>query len=523
MKKVFLFNKETSNLTGDIENSQVVLDLTTLNNTDSFMFPQIVPTADTPFTNTKTYTVFYGTDHGNETTGKLAWGQMNNLDFSDFEEGGVILNEHQSETPRVIIIGSTVHLYYHTFSTDPNNGGKQVTHRMYTTGGNLPHLASWTFDYDVLGIGDFTHNGYFNPTQLTDGSYRGYTITAGGTPQQYVPWHSTDAINWTYGNIINHSVLLTGVQTYKMYTGGYVDYNGHKFWIGNIVDEDHLGNTYFALVKVDQYLQVERFCKFLNSGTGIPEIALQAEGMLDIYDDGSTVHLYWKRGTNLNYATYNKANLAEYATDTTHINTSNILAAYNFNNDLTDETGTNNGTDVGGVTYESVTLETGVSANALKTGAGKYVDTARLVEGLGAFTVSIYVKLGETWTQNMYTNWSNPYIINIRYVNKSLLFNFRVGEVNYPDYFGTQELPSVNFRQLDLVYDGTEKTLYINGKKDDNIYAVTGVVDDLGTIKDRIGDGSDSSFGVVRVFNKALTEAEVNEQYIKNNRNETLI
>lgn len=188
--------------------------------------------------NDKNFFFLYSTHHST-TGGGIYWGKGNDLELSDFVEGGLIVSGDQAETPSLIEIGGTLFLYYHTDSTETGNNSKQQSRLITSPGGAELHLMTWTDQGRPLGIvGDENHTGYLKVYERGINDYVGTHIGKAGLPQPWKRSVSTDGLTYTREADID---TTTGIETgyfNKPSEGTYFDYNGDQWWIGTIQPTD---------------------------------------------------------------------------------------------------------------------------------------------------------------------------------------------------------------------------------------------------------------------------------------------
>ena len=211
---------------------------------NSLYWFKVYKASDFPlFTVTTDYFAIGSTDHSNNPT--VIWGECDDMYMRGFVEKGTIPIDY-AETPFLIKITTSesglasdeYFLYYHTGTDDPDNAGIQATHLVTTSGGNQPHLCTWTQQGKVLGnSGSETHTGYLNVIKRGTSDYIGFhtTMTSVGTWKMST---SPDGLNWTRGGLIDITLNLPA--NYNCSHGSIYPfiYNGtsyvmSSFWITN--------------------------------------------------------------------------------------------------------------------------------------------------------------------------------------------------------------------------------------------------------------------------------------------------
>lgn len=330
----------------DITNIKNIVDISTLSilPKDVMWFRPYLSSDFPEIICDKKYFFIYGTDHSSG-AGQIWWGKGNDIDCSDFAEQGIILtNPYQCETPYIIRIPEApeiICLYYHTDASDPANSSRQQTHLITTTGGVL-HTATWTQRGTILG-GTEPHTGYFKLYKLGPANYKGIHITTGGIPQNYAFSTTSDGINFTRGSVFDKSAFLDPTQQYKITTGYMFNKYGKWWYIGNIVPINFSGQTTFCLIRLNDDLTPYMFCKLLNKGQGIGIVLNKVQGDLEVYIEGDISYLFWKESGFIKNAKYELNNLLEYA-NKIYPTVSGVFSFYDFNNNVKDLVGSNNGT-----------------------------------------------------------------------------------------------------------------------------------------------------------------------------------
>lgn len=211
----------------------------------SLYWLQIYKASDFPlFTISTDYFAILSTDHSPTVDGAIIWGECDDMYLTNFVEKGTILSEYRGETPQLIKITTAesglasdeYFLYYHTDYNDPSNSGVQQTHLLTTSGGNQPHLCTWTQQGNVLGLlAEETHTGYLSVIKRGTSDYIGFhtTKTSVGAWKMST---SVDGLNWTRGALINDELNLP--ETYHCsfgdvfpFTFNSTSYVATVFWI----------------------------------------------------------------------------------------------------------------------------------------------------------------------------------------------------------------------------------------------------------------------------------------------------
>ncbi len=262
----------------------------------------------------KKYFFLYSTDH-DSSGGILAWGKGDKLDLRDFKEVGVIANQYQSETPRLLRIpsedGEVLHLYFHTNATDLINGGSQQT-RLWTSSGSAElHEMNWTDRGNPLGIlTDENHTGYLYPYKIAEDSYLGIHLITANVPQHYRFSTSTDGRTWVRGSDYDIDSFIDAENTYiKPSYGLFFNYYGRQWWLGTLVNGSGTQNLSginkdLVLAKSTNF-QVTEICAKLND---------DHNRNYSIYKDGDIAQVYveYPAPSDIYHATYDLNNLKNY-------------------------------------------------------------------------------------------------------------------------------------------------------------------------------------------------------------------
>ena len=188
-------------------------------------------------TNDKDYFFLWGTDHSTQSGGQIWWGKGNNLDCSDFQELGLIIQGNQSETPFALSVpndadGDVFYLYYHV---NVSSGILGQHTRLMTCSGGLLHNTTWTQRGEPLGsVTGENHTGYFWVKKHPVDIYRGVHLTVGGFSAEYKFSTATNPRVFARGATYN---LTQGIQTgfeVKASHGEYFELYGQNWFIGTI-------------------------------------------------------------------------------------------------------------------------------------------------------------------------------------------------------------------------------------------------------------------------------------------------
>lgn len=266
----------------------------------------------------KNYFFLYSTDHDGG-DGGIYWGKGDNLDLSDFQELGLIIDGYQAETPFLYrFSGETrpIYLYYHTSITDPANSGIQQT-RLITTTGGLLHTATWTQETNpITPEGGDDHTGYLkfwdNGISLKGVHYVTQILAGTSDGSQYYSTVSSDGLTLTRGEMVDiYSPSLPASRMNQLSFGRFFYKYNRWWWIGctrrrygyeNIPTPGTTTNIYIDLV----------LCR-ANSDFEVTEmVAKLYEGgrYWECYIEGDIAYLYESvRGEYVRYATFYLGNL----------------------------------------------------------------------------------------------------------------------------------------------------------------------------------------------------------------------
>jgi len=245
----------------------------------------------------KKYFFLYSTDH-DSTKGGIWWGKGNNLDCSDFVEIGLIINNHQAETPFLYRFKNEtekIYLYYHTNQTEAGNNGVQRTRLMTTTGGLL-HNTNWTDRGRPLGEqeGD-NHNGYFRFWEYR-GELRGVHYKSGIEPVHQKSTLSVDGLTSTRGETFLYQNLLPSNKYFQFPFGIFFELFGQLWWLGNIdykfADRPPEPFQRIAICKCSNIFEISQIVSYVDNEL----FGYEAE----YYIEGFTAHIYTKDGIETN-------------------------------------------------------------------------------------------------------------------------------------------------------------------------------------------------------------------------------
>jgi hypothetical protein len=225
-----------------------------------------------------------------------------------------------------------------------------------------------------------------------------------------------------------------------------------------------------------------------------------------------TVHKIQIRATDLFY------NVGELTTKYILVNGATVtwqdslISYYNFDDNVLDLVGANNGTATN-VVYEPAISGNGVVLN----GVDSLVDlnSTTIVGGKNAFSIVVMFKMVSVKNQNIiYGSWNLPFTAILRVDNGNLQFyTFTEGQIG-----GTVAPFSdiTSYHSLIATYDGATMKVYLDGVLQATTYKQTGATGTGGESEawGRYGTG----FGNFVLdgggfFDKAVTQTEVNEIY----------
>lgn len=256
---------------------------------------------------TKTYFFFYSTDHENDGS---RWGEGDNLDLSDFQDGGRMLSLYtSSETPFLQRVGDNVCVYYHP------TGEPQETNVNWTPGGgsvdltDMDRISTWTLVFDTLGLytaangnqiggKDETHTGYTIMQNLPI-NYEGNDYThraqhlAGGN-NYATSFHrfsyTNDGINFVRDVIdvqkkfYEPELEVIMLQRGDFFVRGGVTYSFSRYDPSPTYDPDYTDNKKVSLVRYDSDYRNPVY---------LGEISDFGTSDFSAYIVGNTVHLYF--------------------------------------------------------------------------------------------------------------------------------------------------------------------------------------------------------------------------------------
>lgn len=268
----------------------------------------------------KDYFFIWSTDH-DTLNGKTRWGKGDNLDMSDFQEVGVVIEGPSSEAPflfRIDDIDATnnevLMLYYHP------NPQPQST-RLYTSsGGSLTGVgnglgtivnADWNFKGIVLTSSNpiEPHTGYLKMFKRGVSDYRTIHLYKGGQPQIYMFSDTSDGINFTDIYSPDLELGLGTEFTLVASYGWYFNLYGQDWFLGTVnprvpgtIGDDE---KTLVLMKTDSDMQPNELIAILNSGN--------LTGVIEVYLEGNFAYIYFLTDrTNVNYGIYDLRNLLKY-------------------------------------------------------------------------------------------------------------------------------------------------------------------------------------------------------------------
>jgi len=240
----------------------------------------------TEFTTTKPYFWIWSTNHDNG-DGGIYWGEADDLLGTNFVERGLILSGFQIETPQLIRIPTAISgisdelfIYAHTTLTEPGSNSKQQT-RLYTTsGGNAPHLSTYTDRGRPLGIfADDAHTGYLKPFKRAGGGYIGNHLTVGGGSPKFYTSISTNGLTWTRLNqLILTANLPSGSSLFDPHQIEPFVYNGIRY--GFAIVKNSSGIKELALLNLDVNNQVTGLDRIVENTLDYKTIMLRIEGTI---------------------------------------------------------------------------------------------------------------------------------------------------------------------------------------------------------------------------------------------------
>lgn len=260
-------------------------------NFDDIAWAYIYKSSDFPeLTTTKPYFTLYSTDHSTNANGKIGWGEMDDLEFTNFVFRGIILQDgYQCEFPILMRIpteesglqNDSIFLYYHS-QNKPEFTIEQETKVMTTSGGAELHNCTWTDRGQPVTIetGD-NHTGYL---RMFKRGYKDYICQhirlSGGTFPftDYQSWSTT-----TDGLTINRGGNYTLL------------FNGHYWWRHDIQPFHWQGKLYGLITYYDGGSNVTLV--ELNETTYLPEtfikkIFQKTYTDMTSYLDGDTLYVY---------------------------------------------------------------------------------------------------------------------------------------------------------------------------------------------------------------------------------------
>ena len=234
----------------------------------SFYWTKVMKSSDYPeFTITKPYWVLYSTDHATTGNDGVFWGEMDDLDFNGFVEGGLIVSGNQSETPWLIRTpsgkaGDTFKLYFQRLG-----GIGQETRLITSNGGAAPHLSTWTLKVNrpiQVQSGD-NHTGY---VRVYD---RGTDLIATHLAKSTVPIIGRTSISTDGGlnftNLAVYDGTATNMPTGKKYiqeTMYPFTYNATLYAITIIKNISDSANRRLGLITLNSNYLANTFVKYIS-------------------------------------------------------------------------------------------------------------------------------------------------------------------------------------------------------------------------------------------------------------------
>jgi len=213
--------------------------------TNTIFFCQVEKASKFPTLNTaKDYIFLWGTNHIGD--GKSCWGEMDDLNFTNFIYRGIIVSGYSAESPNVMLMpndpdGQTIHFSYHPNNTHPDSGGYQQTRLLTRIGGDLHDSAGWTDRGKVLGLTaeelNYTspHTGYLIKILQPDNSFVGIHSTGGGNLPKMGKSTSMDGRTWT--RVTSDLDVSSFMPTYRQFHHApftYFTRNGFQYCVGRI-------------------------------------------------------------------------------------------------------------------------------------------------------------------------------------------------------------------------------------------------------------------------------------------------
>jgi hypothetical protein len=239
---------------------------------------------------TKDYLFIYSTHHNS--TGGCSWGQGDNLDLSDFIEGGVIQSGASQETPFLYRIPAAqagdseeLHFTYH-----PVNSPQQT--RLWTSSGgsltNMTSNGSWTNRGVMLPAPAIAtpHTGYAVFREASAGNYEIKSMYDGNVSSQvFKYWSSTDGRNWTVGDSMNNIVINSTTWTPGRIAPHFIK-NGVPYAVGYIKTSSTVESERpIALFKFDANYRNVEVVHYLGYSSDSPTFSVS--------EDGNTLYIYF--------------------------------------------------------------------------------------------------------------------------------------------------------------------------------------------------------------------------------------
>jgi len=234
----------------------------------SFYWARVMKSSDYPeFTITKPYWVLYSTDHATTGNDGVFWGEMDDLDFNGFVEGGLIVSGNQSETPWLIRTptgksGDTFKIYFQQVG-----GIGQETRLITSNGGAAPHLSTWTLQVDrpIQAQSGDDHTGY---VRVYD---RGTDLIATHLAKSTAPIIQRTSISTDGGLNFTNLAVYDGTATnmpagkkYQQETMHPFTYNATLYAIAIIDNTSDNANRRLGLITLNANYLANTFVKYIS-------------------------------------------------------------------------------------------------------------------------------------------------------------------------------------------------------------------------------------------------------------------
>jgi len=282
-----------------IQNSIIAID-TSKSNLDTFLWFNAYESSKYPEVQTsKDYFFIYGTDHDNG-AGGIYWAEGDNLDCSDFNELGLIIDGYQAETPFLLRVpedvdGAVLYLYYHTLATDPENYLAAQETRLIKTNGGLLHDTTWIDEGNPLGLDtqNESHTGYCKVYKHPINGYRAIHLTQAGLSAEYKFSIGLSPLNLTTRDgTYNLNLGIQSGRELKASIGVYFKLYGENWLLGNTEPETSFVGSQdknLIIARTDSNFQVIETIAVLKENTGSSEALII----------GSTAHVYFQDPQNV--------------------------------------------------------------------------------------------------------------------------------------------------------------------------------------------------------------------------------